>query len=163
MQFPQNFPTIDGERIRMADLSTVSVEEFLPIAMKGGKMITDRAKVADLIVNLGQGFLDQKTLCWGVFLDSKLIGMCGFFRGFENRVGEIGYMLHADFRGKGYMSEAITMALNFGWNTLELERVIAITASDNTPSIKLLESMGFKRTSREMEPHVEYDIHCLKD
>ena len=135
------------------------MDEFLPIAMKGGKMVTDRKKVAELIQNLAEGFREEKTLCWGVFLDSQLIGMCGYFRGFENRVGEIGYMLHAHYRGKGYMSEAILMALNYGWQTLELDRIIAITATENTPSIKLLQSCEFKRTALEIEPNAEFEIY----
>lgn len=143
----------------MADLSIVSVDELLPIAMKGGKMVTDREKVADLILNLANGFQEKKTLCWGVFLDAQLIGMCGYFRGFENRVGEIGYMLHADFRGNGFMSEAIEMALDYGWYTLNLERITAITPCDNAPSIKLLEAFGFKQTSRELGADVEFEIY----
>ncbi len=159
MHFPKQFPRIQGPRIVLADISKVGVDEFLPIAMKGGKMLTDREKVAELIQTLGRDFGLQKTLCWGVFLETKLIGMFGFFRGFANQTGEVGYMLHAKYRGKGYMNEALVLGLNYGWHELKLTKITAFTAADNTPSINLLESSGFVCTGREKDNYLGFVIH----
>jgi [ribosomal protein S5]-alanine N-acetyltransferase len=159
MYFPKKFPRIPGPRIILADLSKVEVDEFMPIAMKGGKMVTDREKVAELIQTLGRDFGLEQTLCWGVFLESKLIGMFGFFRGFADQTGEVGYVLHADYRGKGYMNEAIILGLNYGWHELNLVKITAFTAADNAPSIKLLESTGFQCTGAEKDNYLGFVIH----
>lgn len=48
-------------------------------------------------------------------------------------------------RGKGYGHEALTLAVNFAFNELNLERLQLNVISYNTPAIKLYEKLGFKK------------------
>ena len=64
-------------------------------------------------------------------------------------VAEIGYELHPAHQGKGIMQPAIETVVNFAFETLGLETVIAVTHNQNLASIKLLEKHGFTETTRE--------------
>lgn len=58
---------------------------------------------------------------------------------------EIGYTLDATFHGMGYMSEALAMVLDFGFNTMQLKTVDAYTHEQNLASIQLLLKNNFKQ------------------
>lgn len=63
----------------------------------------------------------------------------------EHYRGELGYVMHTAFHGKGYMSEALREVLNYGFGTLELHSLEASVSPENLPSIRLLERNGFTR------------------
>ena len=71
------------------------------------------------------------------------MGTVGFYRGFTNKTGEIGYVLNEAFRGQGFMEEALKSAIYYGFSQLELETIIAYTDGDNHSSIRVLLKTGF--------------------
>jgi len=75
----------------------------------------------------------------------KAIGACGFHTwAIDHYRAEIGYHLNDDIhKQKGYMSEAVTAVLLYGFNELSLNRVEALAASYNVPSLRILEKHGF--------------------
>lgn len=58
---------------------------------------------------------------------------------------EIGWRLRSQYWRKGYAKEAATAVLQFAFNTLKLERVVAFTATTNTPSESLMQSLGMTK------------------
>ncbi|MHB1483867.1 MAG: GNAT family N-acetyltransferase [Saccharofermentanales bacterium] len=58
---------------------------------------------------------------------------------------EIGYTIDGLLEGRGYMHEAIRLALSFIKNGLALHRVTAICHPENARSQKLLASLDFKK------------------
>lgn len=75
---------------------------------------------------------------------SQLIGTCTLF-GIDtgNRRAEIGYMLRTDAWGQGYMREALTALLDYGFERLALNRVEADIDPRNDASARILERLGF--------------------
>jgi len=61
----------------------------------------------------------------------------------DNKSGELGYWLGRKFWGKGLMSEAVRLILDFGFNGLDLHRIWAIVYEGNIASRKVLERNGF--------------------
>jgi RimJ/RimL family protein N-acetyltransferase len=59
--------------------------------------------------------------------------------------GEIHYSLLPHHWGNGYATEAVKQIIKFGFNTLQLHRITAGVAIENTVSIKLLEKVGMTR------------------
>jgi ribosomal-protein-alanine N-acetyltransferase len=57
----------------------------------------------------------------------------------------MGYHIGAPFARQGYASEAVTLALDLAFSTLELHRVEANIQPGNTPSIALVRRLGFTR------------------
>lgn len=56
---------------------------------------------------------------------------------------EIGYKFDHAYHHQGYAKEAVAKALEIAFHDLELHRVFARVMPENTPSIRLLESLGF--------------------
>lgn len=78
--------------------------------------------------------------------DKKPIGTCGFHKWDKrNHRSEIGYDLVPSAWGQGYMSEALTAMLEYGFTQMSLNRVEALIHADNVASLKLLEKFNFQR------------------
>jgi [ribosomal protein S5]-alanine N-acetyltransferase len=61
------------------------------------------------------------------------------------RVGELGYLLDPAARGRGTMTRAVGLAIEWAFADLELARVQAFVSPDNARSMRLLERLGFAR------------------
>jgi len=55
----------------------------------------------------------------------------------------IGYALDEQYSGKGIMSEAVWLMVQFAFSTLKLNRVEAYVSPNNIGSIRVLEKVGF--------------------
>ena len=55
----------------------------------------------------------------------------------------LGYKIHHEIEGKGYMSESLRVAIRFIFEELNLHRIEANYIADNKRSGKLLERLGF--------------------
>jgi len=76
--------------------------------------------------------------------DGAKLGTCGFHC-WNKETGEcdVGYDLYPDYWGKGYMSEALAAILQFAKNEMKVSKVNACIYSENKPSLKLAEKLGF--------------------
>lgn len=81
---------------------------------------------------------------------SELIGMCGLIKREQFADIDLGYAFLPEFWSKGYAHEAASAVLAYGERSLGLTGTIALVSPDNTPSIKLLEKLGFAY-SREIK------------
>ena len=78
--------------------------------------------------------------------DGQLIGNCTLFNLVEQcRRAEIGYGLAFAAWGRGYMHEALSALLEFGFSELALNRVEADIDPRNLASDRSLERLGFKK------------------
>ncbi|SFJ78262.1 GNAT family N-acetyltransferase [Thermoflavimicrobium dichotomicum] len=57
----------------------------------------------------------------------------------------IGYYLDKDHNGKGYMTEAVRLAVSYAFNELKLHRIEAGVMQHNIGSIRVLEKAGFHK------------------
>jgi len=76
--------------------------------------------------------------------DSAPLGICGLLRRESHPGVEIGFAFVPRARGCGYALEAARVTLAFAQHTLGLTRIVAVTAPDNYPSIRILESIGLR-------------------
>ena len=79
---------------------------------------------------------------WGVFCDGKLIGQCGLNFVPEFGETEVLWALHPDAWGKGYATEAARAALKFGFETIRLDLIFAVTKPDNLASQAVMKRLG---------------------
>jgi ribosomal-protein-alanine N-acetyltransferase len=97
-------------------------------------------KKIEAIVSNGEGFY------WAITLKNKdeLIGtICYWNLDAADKRAEIGYELHPDYHGQGFMREAILAVLAFGFNDQHFELVTACPKQGNESSVKLLKKTGF--------------------
>lgn len=87
---------------------------------------------------------------------NHVIGECGFhtWNATHNRADLFYVMRNDSVKRKGFMTEALSEILDFGFNKLELHRVAAFIADSNTPSKKLLQRFGFIKEGTMREDYV---------
>jgi ribosomal-protein-alanine N-acetyltransferase len=78
----------------------------------------------------------------------------------ENKA-EVGYELIPEYQGKGISQEALSAAIEFGFNTLQLGKIEAYTHKENLASIKLLGKLNFVRDLDE-ERKIDYSVENPK-
>jgi len=88
---------------------------------------------------------------WAITLrehPERLIGSCGYFHVRKGtQTMEMGYELHPDYWRQGFMSEALQAVLEFAFHGGALpvvHRMEALVDPRNTPSVRLLEKLGFQ-------------------
>ncbi|MQR94504.1 GNAT family N-acetyltransferase [Fictibacillus phosphorivorans] len=86
---------------------------------------------------------------FGIFLQDthELIGQIGLFkieRGPAQK-GMVGYSLDKVHNGKGYMTQALSLLIDFAFHELKLHRIEAEVMPQNMGSIQLLLKAGFHK------------------
>jgi ribosomal-protein-alanine N-acetyltransferase len=86
---------------------------------------------------------------WGIVdkANGALIGRCGLNKIDETSEVEVDFVLTPNSWGKGYATEAAKAALEYGFQRLKLQNIIALAKPDNTASRRVIEKIGmqFKR------------------
>jgi ribosomal-protein-alanine N-acetyltransferase len=57
---------------------------------------------------------------------------------------EVGYRLGREYRGRGYATEAARAWLAYGFETLGLDRILAVAWPENTASTRVMEKCGMR-------------------
>jgi ribosomal-protein-alanine N-acetyltransferase len=106
------------------------------------------------IKKISDSIADNKSYYWGIALKEpcSMIGtICLWNLSEDRKTAELGYELHPDFQGKGYMDEAIGEVIAYvyqnGFTTLE-----AYSHKDNAASTKLLLKHGFVLQEDRRDP-----------
>ena len=89
---------------------------------------------------------------FGIFLEDKLIGLLNDTE-ISGKTIEVGYAIHPDYWGKGYMTEALSAVIPFLFSA-GFDEVIAGAFECNPASLRVMEKSGMKRT--KMTAEVEY-------
>jgi ribosomal-protein-alanine N-acetyltransferase len=81
--------------------------------------------------------------------DGAFIGTCGLFGWNRSwRKCSVGYEIAKAAQGNGYMQEALTAALAWGFQTMALNRIDAQVHPNNLRSVKLLHRLRFEEEGR---------------
>jgi RimJ/RimL family protein N-acetyltransferase len=68
-----------------------------------------------------------------------------FLRSLQHRGGEVGYVLHPDFWGRGLATEGARAMLEIGFDLVGMHRIIARIEARNSGSAAVLERLGMRR------------------
>ena len=72
------------------------------------------------------------------------IGICGLLKRDWLADVDIGFAFLQKFWSRGYGRESAAAVMHYGWTTLRLKRIVAITKPTNQASIALLEKLGLR-------------------
>lgn len=139
-------PTLRTPTLQLRALTAADVPAVWPITFYHGQAAASPAEAARMLDRIEQDYQAGQLLHWAIVLAAtdELVGTCGFYRGFANETGEIGYVLLPAHRGRGLMSEAVRAMCAFGFETLQLRRIVADTGPDNEASQRVLRRNGFR-------------------
>lgn len=90
---------------------------------------------------------EEEAYFWGIALKDSdyIIGtVCIWNFNDDYSKAELGYELHPDYHGKGYMRETVDAILKYMCTQTNIQVIEAITHRDNMPSLKLLDYFSFK-------------------
>lgn len=73
--------------------------------------------------------------------DHAYLGWCGLKLNEHNDI-DIGYRFKKQFWGNGYAFESANACIKYGFNTLDLSRIIGRTATANHASLRILQKIG---------------------
>ncbi len=153
------FPNITGDKISLRQIMTADIKDLVEISFYDSVQATTVQKATEMQAKINKDYFDSRSIHWGIAdkLTNKIVGTCGYYRGLDKGEGELGCVLLPQYRGKGYMTAAMLLAIEFGLNNIGLKRIWAITSQHNTKAIKLLERLNFIKVADLDDNEVEYD------
>jgi ribosomal-protein-alanine N-acetyltransferase len=162
MRFPPYdiFPIISGDKISLRQILTTDIEDLIEISFYDSIQATTFQQATEMQAKINKDYIDGNSIHWGIAdnLTNKIIGTCGYYRGFEEAAGELGCVLLRQYRGQGFMTSAMLLAIDFGINNIGLKRVWAITTKQNEKAIKLLEQLNFTKIADLDDNEIEYEL-----
>ena len=129
------------------DISSIWGSPQVTEKMSSGAL--SREDSAQMLYILRSLWKSDAGIRWGVELDGRLIGTCGFHNIHKDtRRGELGYELDYEFWGRGFMARALRPVLEYGFNVMRFRRIEAFLNVDNDRSAGLLLKLGFEKEGR---------------
>ena len=127
--------------------------EYASVEGVGEKAGWEHHKSKDKSLEILKMFIEEKKVFAIVLKENqKVIGSIGIEelseeldKDLDNLVGrELGYVLNKDYWNKGIMKEAISKVVDYCFNTLKLNFLMASYFNHNIASKKVLENLNFK-------------------
>ncbi|MDF1523447.1 MAG: GNAT family N-acetyltransferase [Trueperaceae bacterium] len=142
---PSASPTLEGARVNLRAATAADATALREISFYDGVAATSEDEVRAHLQRITADQARGETVHWAIedTRSARLAGTVGFYRGFPGGVGEIGYVLRPAYRGRGLMTEAVGLAVAYGFEVLGLRAVVAHTDAANRTSIAVLERCGF--------------------
>ncbi len=152
------FPELRTGGLLLREVKPDDIPHLLEILTYDGKSVETLDQGVEIIRKIDQNYREGESVNWIIeeLETNQLIGFVGYYRGFENGFGEIGFVLKEAFRGKGFMSQSLQLAVDFGINRMWLRQVRAFTKPDNEKAIAVLERNGFVSDYKPEGKYLEF-------
>ncbi|WP_296683890.1 GNAT family N-acetyltransferase [Flavobacterium sp.] len=147
------FPNLETNRLNLRRLTSADVNEILalrsnPEIMKfiPRPLMKTKEEALEFISVMDTNVNNNNVINWAITTkeDDRLIGMIGFYRMKpENYRAEVGYILSAEFHGKGIITEALERVIQFGFEEMGLNSIEAVIDPENFGSEKVLLKNNF--------------------
>jgi len=136
---------LNSNQIVLRQVINADADEIMEISYYDGIQARDPNEAIEMQKKINQDYIQGNSIHWGIVdtQSSKLVGTCGYYRGFVDNTGELGYVLKPSFEGRGYMTNALKKAIEFGINIIGLQKIIAITEKNNIKSQNVLRRLNF--------------------
>ena len=141
---------LETERLRLRPVKMEDAEAMYEYASKEDNtyfVFPKHVTVDDTRHSIANYFMANPLGKFGIELkeSNKFIGTIDIRVDMKKFKAEIGYVLNHNYSKKGYATEAATKLVEFAFETLELEKVVATCDSRNTASESLMKRLGMKK------------------
>ena len=98
----------------------------------------------DFIRSMRESRVNGITYTFGITVkpSDAVVGCISIGNHPQYRRGEAGYWIGVPFWGKGYVTEALTRIIQFGFDDLNLNRILAYHFTDNPASGRVMQKVG---------------------
>lgn len=154
------YPVLDNNHIKLRELTIEDIAEIVEISFYDAVQAKSTEDAIIMQGKIHKNYLEGNSIHWLIVdsISNQIYGTCGYYRGFENGSGELGCVLLSNFYGRGIMSQALQMAIQFGQETIGLNQIFAITNIDNLKAIKLLERLNFEKIANLEDNQIQFEL-----
>ncbi|MBU2906491.1 GNAT family N-acetyltransferase [Arenibacter algicola] len=152
------FPQINSDTFVLRQVEIEDIKDIVEISYYNSQPALTVGDAIAMQDEINKDYENGSSIHWGI-ADKRtnvIMGTIGYYRGFDNGIGELGCVLKPEFSGKGIMTTAVKLAAEFGINTIGLTKVIAITTKQNSRAVKLFERLNFIRKADLPEDEIEF-------
>ncbi|SHK07552.1 ribosomal-protein-alanine N-acetyltransferase [Clostridium amylolyticum] len=147
------FPKLETERLLLRQVVDKDLEQLYEILSDAEVAkfdyfypVTSKLEALKFVERYNEELKENEEITWGIILkeSNKLIGICclGDFDEGARRT-EIGYDIAQAQWGNGYATEAIKAVIDYGFNTMNLNRIEATITPGNNASVNVLRKLNF--------------------
>lgn len=122
-------------------------------------LLHDRPRTAADLERFYEEVADDEDVTLLVCDDAEVLGQVSLF-GFEDDHASVAYWTLPEHQGEGYATEAMTLLLEYAFDTLGLHHVCAQVIDYNEASRSFLEELGFEREGRLREHRFRRGRYC---
>jgi [ribosomal protein S5]-alanine N-acetyltransferase len=153
MNFTHEFPVLTTERFILRRMEEKDAGEVFDYFSKDEvtkyydlESFTEESQAVEIIERWNTRFEKNEGIRWGIAdkVSGKIIGSCGYHCWEkEHYKAEIGFEVHPDYWRQGVISEVLQPIIQFGFESMSLNRVEAFYDPENTASKECLFKAGF--------------------
>lgn len=171
------FPELQSDKLKLRKISQDDAPALFALRTNPEVMkYLDRPLMQNLdeahqLINVMLEGLDaNKSIVWAICMseNERMLGTISFWKiDQENHRAEIGYILDPDWQGKGLMSDAMRLVIDYGFSNMRLHGIDANVNPANQKSINLLTKFGFQKEAHFRENYFfnghyfDSAIYCL--
>lgn len=152
-------PSIDDQQDIFALRSDPEINKYL--GRQPSKTIED---AINFINKVNENIEKNNAIYWVItFTKTKeFVGtICLFDFSNEKNSCEIGYELMTKFQGRGIMKEATKKVIDYTFETIQFQNIVATTHKNNQNSTKLLEKFNFIKSGEADQENPDLSIFTL--
>ncbi len=149
-----SFPELETERLVIRRMEYDDADDFFEIYENND--VTEyldwtgpeSEETAEMLIDyFNNQFDSMSAIRWGIEEKDSgiLIGTMVLHDFIKEGIADLGYDLNRKFWKKGFMTEAMKAVLDFSFKQMGLHRVQCLISPDNTPSVALVEKLGFTK------------------
>lgn len=153
------FPILKTSRLLLNRIDKSEAKQIIDISFYDGIQAVNEEEAKQFLAKIYIDYLKGDTFHWALRLKSdplSIIGTCGYYRGFLNSTGELGFILKENYRNQGFMSEAIDAISAFGFEKLGLNTIVAWTSRTNYPTLSILSKLNFQEVISEYKEYAKF-------
>lgn len=154
-----NIPTVRTSRLTLRPLLSTDAEILYKIYQAEGVLQYFPNPTPPPLENVKRFISAQETHWdkhnygnWGILPPGaeEIIGWAGLQFLPETNEIEVGYLLNRPFWGHGFATESALASLEFGFQHLNLDEIIALVHPDNNASIRVIEKCGMQWVDQQV-------------
>lgn len=163
------FPQLSTKRLLLRKLGAADIPSLVTYA--------NNKAVADNVLNIPHPYTEEDAIFWLNFVqqgfknlerfvfavvlkeNDEFIGAVGLHLNGKHNGAELGYWLGQPFWSKGYVTEAVSAVLGFGFEELNLHKIYATHFTDNLASGKVMIKNGMIKEGELKEQYKVGDVY----
>jgi ribosomal-protein-alanine N-acetyltransferase len=155
------FKNLETNRLLLRRVAETDVAEIMELRGNEQTMkyiprplVTTTDEALAHVTMINEKIENNEGINWAITIkgNPKLIGIIGHYRiQPENYRCEIGYMVLPEYWGKGIVTEAIKVVLEYGFEDLQMHSIEAVIDPENKASEQVLLKNGFVKEAHILE------------